>query len=71
MNTKPNTNSKRRGFVIPVLIASLALAAVGLIIEATKPPPLKCPRDWAEMFINSGAGVALCPKCGYTYDPSK
>ena len=71
MHTKPNTTRRQSGFVIPVLIASIALVAVGLIIEATKPPPLKCPRDGAEMFINSGAGVALCPKCGYTYDLSK
>jgi ribosomal protein S27AE len=71
MNTTPNKSGKSRGFVIPVLIASLALVAVGLIIEATKTPPLKCPKDGAEMFINSGAGVALCPKCGYTYDLSK
>ena len=71
MKLKPSTKSKRRGFVTPVLIASLALVAVGLLIEATKSPPLKCPRDGTEMFVNSGAGVALCPKCGYTYDLTK
>jgi hypothetical protein len=71
MNTTPNKSGKSRGFVIPVLIASLAFVAVGLLWESNKPPPLKCPKDGTEMFINAGAGVALCPKCGYTYDLSK
>ena len=67
MNTKPNKHTTRRGFVIPVLIASLALAAVGLVIMANQTPPPTCPNDGTALVVNTCSGYAVCPKCGYGY----
>ena len=67
MNTKPNKHTTRRGFVIPVLIASLALAAVGLVIMANQTPPPTCPNDGTALVVNTYSGYTICPKCGYGY----
>ena len=67
MNTKPNKHTTRRGFVLPVLIASLALAAVGLFIMANKTPPAPFPTAGTTLVVNTYSGYAVCPKCGYGY----
>lgn len=67
MNTKPNKHTTRRGFVIPVLIAGLAFAAVGLWGIFKETPPATCPNDGTALVVNTYSGYAVCPKCGYGY----
>jgi hypothetical protein len=65
MKTTPNKNSKRRGFVIPVLVAGIATIIVGSIIAVISSPPPTCPKDGTALtHMESGAWV--CAKCLYT-----